>query len=87
MWFYRDIFTFLTDNAIIEVDGYHLFRKDRGTQGGGILVYVSNKYNVVRRQDIEMSNLETIWLEVTFTQSKSLLICCLMSTKHTYILV
>ena len=67
--------TSLTDNAILEVDGYHLFRKDRGTQGRGILVYVSNEYNVVRRQDIEMSNLETIWLEVTFTQSKSLLIC------------
>ena len=65
----------MTNNDLLEVDDFYLHRKDRGTHGGGIIVYVSKRYNVLRRLDLEMSNIETLWLEINFTQSKSLLLC------------
>ena len=59
----------------LEVDDFNVHRKDRGTHGGGIIVYVSKRYNVIRRLDLEMSNIETLFLEINFTQSKSILLC------------
>ena len=64
------------------VDGFNFYRRDRGTGlGGGIMVYVSNKWNTQRRRDIETNKIETIWLEISFTQTEPLLVCCLSASK------
>lgn len=42
-----------------------IFRKDRNSFGGGILVYVSNSLVVKRRTDLEPTNIECIWVEIS----------------------
>ena len=39
-----------------------------------IIVYILKKWNVQRRNDIEDANIETIWLEVSFPKTKTLLL-------------
>ena len=74
--FTETFLTNLTDDARINVNGYNLFRKDRA-QGAGssILIYVLDKWNVIRRTDLESEGLETVWLEITFPNTKSLFVC------------
>ena len=73
--FTETFLTNLTDDARINVNGYNLFRKDRAQgAGGGILIYVLDKWNVIRRTDLESERLETVWLEITFPNTKSLFV-------------
>ena len=67
---------------ILNMPDYVFERKDRAesandtsTSGGGILVYISNHINYVRRHDLESSNIESIWLEIKIINSKSFLLC------------
>ena len=41
-----------------------MLRKDRNRHGGGIAVYVADWLKVTRRSDLEMDNIELIWLEL-----------------------
>ena len=63
----------------LSIDGYNFFRKDRSVAqekyGGGLLYYFKESLNIKRRQDIEMSNIETLWTEITLPNSKPFLIC------------
>ena len=59
--------TFLCANnpySQLSIDGYNFFRKDRSvTQekyGRGLLYYFKESLNIKRRQDIEISNIETL---------------------------
>ena len=64
----------LTDQLLI--DGYSIERKDRGNgKGGGILCYIRNDLKWQRRYDLEVDNIECIWVEIFFVSSKSILIC------------
>ena len=60
--------TFFNNRTVQElyhVPGFDLFRRDRKTSsGGGILIYVNNELNVKRRTDLEVADLEIIWLQV-----------------------
>ena len=58
------------------VDGFHEpFRKDNDSNGGGgIIVYVRNRINAIRRLDLETNNISCIWLEITIGKSKPFLI-------------
>ena len=66
--------TFLNQNTedfILNMQGYHIERKDRyqcnlitPDNGGGVLIYIANHLNYVRRNDLESQNIESIWLEV-----------------------
>ena len=77
--------TFLNSSVpddILHVPGYIFERKDRAesgnstsTNGGGILIYLSNHINYVRRHDLECSNIESIWVEIKIRNSKSFLLC------------
>lgn len=53
-------------NEIISLDGYQLFRKDRNLniRGGGIVVYIKNKYrcNVINLD--EAANTELLWISL-----------------------
>ena len=71
-----------TDNSILNMQGYHIERKDRDQchlitpdDGGGILVYIANHLNYTRRNDLESQNVESIWLEIKLKNSKSFLVC------------
>ena len=49
--------TWLTDNIIndaVVLSGYNLFRKDRGSRGGGITVYISSSIRAKRLEDQEL---------------------------------
>ena len=51
----------------IDIPGYHVHRRDTGKRGEtGVAVYVRNCLvdNVVRRKDLEVVNVECMWLEV-----------------------
>ena len=66
-------------DSLISVDGFHFFRKDRSeTQkksGGGLILYSKQSLDLKRRHDLECSNLESLWAEVTLPHSKPFLIC------------
>ena len=59
--------TFLSQNSVHDLclNGYHdIIRKDRDTFGGGVAVYLCNSLAYKRRDDLELNNIECIWLEV-----------------------
>ena len=72
--------TFLNDetnDSLVHVDGFELERKDRiGNSGGGVILYISNKYKYKRRLDLETNGLENIWCELLISHSKTILLCC-----------
>ena len=66
-------------DSLIFIDSFNFFRKDRSeTQrksGGGLILYFRHSLNLQRRCDLECSNIESLWAEVTLPNSKSFLIC------------
>ena len=71
--------TFLSDIVTddrLQVAGYNLHRKDRKSKiVGGVVVYTSDKWKVIRRADLEIGELESIWLEFIIPMSKSVFVC------------
>lgn len=60
----------------LTIDGYSIERKDRANgKGGGILCYIRNDMQWQRRYELEIDEIECIWIELFFVSSKSLLIC------------
>ena len=58
------------------IDGYQKpIRKDRLEGGGGIIVYIKEGVVFKRRSDLELNELECIWLEICPKNSNSFLIC------------
>ena len=58
----------------IKMEEYTVFRRDRvGDSHGGVCVYVKNNLHVRRRNDMEIQNIECVWLEIT-THNKKVLI-------------
>ena len=52
-----------------------MFRRDRGTIGGGLVIYVKDIYHCTRRSDLESISLECICLEIKQQYLKPLLLC------------
>ena len=63
--------------SIAKIDGYSQLRNDRESNiGGGIAFHVKKKIAYCRTTDLESSGLiESLWLEITFNKSPSLLLC------------
>ena len=60
----------------IQLSGFmEPFRKDRTFAGGGVLIYISNLLKGKRRLDLEVPDLESVWVELCLPSSK-FLICC-----------
>ena len=57
-----------------EIPGYNIFRKDRDAKGGGVLVFVRSDLSVVRRSDLEDTNVEGLWLEFLIPNSRGVLV-------------
>ena len=63
-----------TANDSISLDGYKLYRRDRGGDNhGGICVYTKDNVFSRRRNDLELPNIECIWIEITVHHRKFLL--------------
>ena len=73
----RETHTPNTDNfEIFRIPGYHYIGKNRTTgTGGGVGFYISNKHDFVRRKDIEITEIESIWIEICIKKSKNILLC------------
>ena len=71
--------TFLNDKIssnVLSIKGYNMERRDRkDKKGGGILMYLSNEITYKRRDDLELGDIESIWIEVKFKYSKPILVC------------
>ena len=62
-------------DTILNIPGYTLFRLDRvRNKYGGVAAYVSNCLSVEHRTDLETVNIESLWLQLKQTNSKSILI-------------
>ena len=48
----------------VSIPGYSQFRQDRGSRGGGVLVYVPDSCHCQRRRDLEDYTTEAIWIEL-----------------------
>lgn len=77
------------DDEILNINGYKFERKDRdkcdqilSDKGGGILIYIGNQVNYIRRHDLESADVESIWIEVKIINSKSFLICSVYRPPH-----
>lgn len=58
----------------IKLDGFKLYRRDRGGDNhGGVCVYIKDNVFSRRRSDLELPNIECIWVEVTVHHRKFLL--------------
>ena len=63
------------EESCIRINGFKTERKDRtGKLGGGLVVYVSNNMHYRRRADLELVDLECIWLDIKFPHNKPLLL-------------
>ena len=66
-------------DSIISIDDFDFIRKDRtdvkNKSGGELLLYYRHSINLKRRIDLEVSQIESIWVEVSLTNSKPFLIC------------
>ena len=73
------VFTDQCADILISIDSFNFFRKDRSNtqtkSGGGLILYFRQSLNLKRRYDLESSNIETLWAEVTLSNSKPVLIC------------
>ena len=62
-WCHRDIL-----DAEISIDGYTLYRKDRGlkdcSRGGGVLIYIKETCQSRRLEELETEDQETLWCAV-----------------------
>ena len=64
--------TFLTIE--MQIENFKMFRKDRQTNGGGLVIYVRDELHCLQRTDLENISVESIWLEIKQPNSKSFLI-------------
>ncbi|MCG8046167.1 MAG: reverse transcriptase domain-containing protein [Candidatus Thiodiazotropha endolucinida] len=63
-----------TSDEDIRIDNFKLFRRDRpGDHHGGICVYIRSNVYSKRRDDLELPNIECIWIEVSISNKKQLI--------------
>ena len=53
-----------TADGALAIPSFTIHRRDRHNRGGGILVYVSNRFRSRRRCDIEDESIEAVWIEL-----------------------
>ena len=58
----------------VSLENYKLFRRDRQTNGGGLIIYVREEIPCEQISDFANSSLESLWLEIKQPNSKSFLL-------------
>ena len=68
-WLHKD-----SKKDSLKIDGFHEpVRKDRNCDGGGVAIYVKNNLPCKHRQDLEIPDLEAVWVE-TYINNEKLLV-------------
>ena len=58
-----------------QIDGYSFISKPRkSAKGGGVGAYISSSVPYHRRLDLELDDIECLWIEVLFPKSKGFLV-------------
>ena len=58
----------------ISIDGFCIFRRDRNRHGGGVAVYVTEKFKAKRRHDLESAVIENVWVEICYPHKSPCLV-------------
>ena len=62
----------------IGIEGFKCERRDRKRKsGGGVVIYINQNISYKRRTDLEVDNVEIIWIETDIPHTKPILIGCL----------
>ena len=70
--------TFLNDqysDSELTIPNYNFIRKDRQSNGGGLIIYYKTDLACIHRVDLESSSVEMLWLEVRNNKQKPILLC------------
>ncbi|XP_057299458.1 uncharacterized protein LOC130630077 [Hydractinia symbiolongicarpus] len=66
------------NNDLYTIPGYNFISRCREIgKGGGVATYISEQLTWKRREDLEVNDIECIWLEIFPKNAKSFLICCM----------
>ena len=69
-----ETFLSMESSTNLEIPGFHpIFRRDRGSFGGGVACYVRDTLVAKRRLDLEITGMECLWLEIRSNNNKCLL--------------
>ena len=61
---------------LYDIEGYNFISKPRQNgKGGGVGMYIASDLKWIRRNDLEKSELECIWIEIILEKSRNTLIC------------
>ena len=60
-------------DAQFKVEGYSMYRKDRNSNGGGLILYINNDITSRQRSDLEFKDIECISVEMCVGKTKWLL--------------
>ena len=67
--------THLDNNNLYHIEGYKFINRNRTKGiGGGVACYIKDNINWKRRTDLENQNIESLWVEISISNSKSFLI-------------
>ena len=61
-------------NGMIHLNDYHIIRKDRSRNGGGVCIYLRSSINYIIRQDLISSELEAVCVEMIKPHSRPFLV-------------
>ena len=64
----------MIDDSELYIDDYILLRRDRTRHGGGVAVYISERFNYKRRDDFISSTLECLWFELQYPNKSPILV-------------
>jgi len=68
-------------DAELSLSGFQMFRVDRATRGGGVVLYVSEKYEAVLAQDIDTGGFrDCVWCRLCLQEIKLIIGVCYRST-------
>ena len=62
------------EDSEVDVNGYHIIRRDKNRKGGGVALYVRSSLNYKVRYDLDPRELEILTVKISKPKSKPLLI-------------
>ena len=71
-------------NTNVEIDGYSVYSMPTSSNKGGVAIYTKNKFNVIERPDLNITNehYESIWIEIKNNPSKNIIIASIYRHPH-----
>lgn len=64
------------NSDVLKIEGYNIFRLDRGRKGGGVAIYCQDHIPVKIRTDLGYEGVEFLWLQVQLPHLRPMLIGC-----------